>query len=98
MFLCSFYSVSCILTSKFCLLFFFRSYLKIRIFVRDQGETGTQPAGILKYVEDLRRRLNTDIGPSMLSFDRLMTLSEIEGLRVMSLSNERKDFFEMASN
>jgi hypothetical protein len=25
----------------------FRSYLKIRIFVRDQGETETQPAGIL---------------------------------------------------
>jgi hypothetical protein len=41
---------------------FIRSCLKIRIFVRDQGETETQPAGILKYVEDLRRRLNADIG------------------------------------
>jgi hypothetical protein len=40
----------------------FRSFLKIRIFVRNQGETKTQPAGILKYVEDLRRGLNTDIG------------------------------------
>jgi hypothetical protein len=38
------------------------SYLKIRIFVRDQGKTETQPAGILQYVEDLRRRFNTDIG------------------------------------
>jgi tetratricopeptide (TPR) repeat protein len=39
-----------------------RIYLKIRIFGRDQGEAETQPAGILKYVEDLRRGLNTDIG------------------------------------
>mgnify|MGYP001826578203 FL=1 len=39
-----------------------RSYLKIRIFVRDQGEFENQPAGILKYVEDLRRGFNTDIG------------------------------------
>jgi len=40
----------------------FRSYLKIRIFGRDQGEAEDQPAGILQYVEDLRRRLNADIG------------------------------------
>ncbi len=39
-----------------------RSHLKIRIFVRDQGEGEDQPAGILKYVEDLRRGLNADIG------------------------------------
>ena len=39
-----------------------RSHLKIRIFVRDQGEAEDQPAGILKYVEDLRRKLNADIG------------------------------------
>jgi hypothetical protein len=39
-----------------------RSYLKIRIFGRDQGEAETQPAGILWYVEDLRRGLNADIG------------------------------------
>jgi hypothetical protein len=39
-----------------------RRYLKIRIFVRDQGGAEYQPAGILKYVEDLRRGLNADIG------------------------------------
>jgi len=39
-----------------------RSYLKIRIFGRDQGEAEKQPAGILKYVEDLIRGLNADIG------------------------------------
>jgi hypothetical protein len=39
-----------------------KSYLKIRIFGRDQDKTEDQPAGILKYVEDLRRRLNADIG------------------------------------
>jgi hypothetical protein len=38
------------------------SYLKIRIFNRDQDEAEDQPAGILKYVEDLRRGLNADIG------------------------------------
>ena len=32
------------------------------IFGRDQGEAEDQPAGILKYVEDLRRGLNADIG------------------------------------
>ena len=40
----------------------FRSHLKIRIFGRDQGEAENQPAGILQYVEDLRRGLNADIG------------------------------------
>jgi LssY C-terminus len=39
-----------------------RSYLKIRIFVRYQGEAEDQPAGILKYVEDLRQGLNADTG------------------------------------
>jgi tetratricopeptide (TPR) repeat protein len=39
-----------------------RSYLKIRIFGRDPGAAEDQPTGILKYVEDLRRGLNTDIG------------------------------------
>jgi hypothetical protein len=38
------------------------SYLKIGIFVRYQGEAETQPAGILEYVEDLPRGLDTDIG------------------------------------
>jgi hypothetical protein len=39
-----------------------RSYLNIRIFVRYQGEAEDQPAGILKYVEDLRQGLNADTG------------------------------------
>jgi len=39
-----------------------RSYLKIRIYERDQDEAEDQPTGILKYVEDLRRGLNADIG------------------------------------
>jgi hypothetical protein len=39
-----------------------RSYLKIRILGRDQDEAEDQPAGILKYVEDLIRGLNADIG------------------------------------
>ncbi len=34
----------------------------MRIFGRDQGEAEDQPAGILKYIEDLSRWLNTDIG------------------------------------
>jgi hypothetical protein len=38
------------------------SHLKIRIFVRDQGEAQNQTAGILGYVEDLRGGLNADIG------------------------------------
>ena len=39
-----------------------RSHLKIRIFGRDQGEAECQPAGILKYVEDLMQGLNADVG------------------------------------
>jgi hypothetical protein len=39
-----------------------RSCLKIRIFGRDQDEAEDQPGGIFKYVEDLRRGLNADIG------------------------------------
>lgn len=39
-----------------------RTHLKIRVFVRDQGEAESQPGGILKYVEDLRRGFNADIG------------------------------------
>jgi hypothetical protein len=39
-----------------------RSNLKIRIFGRDQDEAEDQPAGMLKYVEDLIRGLNADIG------------------------------------
>ncbi len=39
-----------------------RSHLKIGIFGRDQGAAEDQPGGILKYVEDLKRGLNADIG------------------------------------
>jgi hypothetical protein len=39
-----------------------RNYLKIRIFGRDQDAAEDQPAGILKYVGDLRRGPNADIG------------------------------------
>jgi len=39
------------------------SYLKNRIFVQGQGGAEFQPAGILKYVEELKRGSNTDIGP-----------------------------------
>jgi hypothetical protein len=31
--------------------------------VQDQGGVEFQPAGILKYVEDLKRRPNAEIGP-----------------------------------
>jgi hypothetical protein len=48
----------------------YHRHLKIRIFGRDQGEAEDQPAPsatgsstrILRYVEDLRRGLNADIG------------------------------------
>ena len=40
----------------------YRSYLKIRIFGRNQGATENQPAGIHKYVEDLRRGRNAEFG------------------------------------
>jgi len=39
-----------------------RSHFKNWIFARDQGEAEDQPAGIHKYVEDLRRGRNADIG------------------------------------
>ena len=39
-----------------------RSYLKNRIQVQDQGGFTFQPAGIMKYVEELKRESNTDIG------------------------------------
>ena len=40
-----------------------RSHLKKRILAQYQDETEFQPAGILKYVEDLKRGLNAEIGP-----------------------------------
>jgi hypothetical protein len=40
-----------------------RSHLKNRILVQGQGGAEFQPAGILKYVEDLKRGPNAEIGP-----------------------------------
>jgi len=42
---------------------FTRSRLKNRILVQGQGGGKFQPAGIRKYVEDLKREPNADIGP-----------------------------------
>jgi hypothetical protein len=39
------------------------SHLKKRILVQDQGGAEFQPAGILKYVEDLKRGTNAEVGP-----------------------------------
>jgi len=39
------------------------SHLKKRILVQDQGGAEFQPAGILKYVEDLKRGPNAELGP-----------------------------------
>ena len=39
-----------------------RSHLRIRILVQGQGGTEFQPAGILKYVEDLVLGTNEEIG------------------------------------
>jgi hypothetical protein len=40
-----------------------RSYLKNRMLVQGQGRPEIQPAGILKYSEELKRGPNTEIGP-----------------------------------
>jgi len=40
-----------------------RSHLKNRILVQSQGGSKFQPAGILKYVEDLKRGSNAGFGP-----------------------------------
>jgi len=44
-------------------VFINRSHLKNRILVQGQGEAEVQPAAILKYSEELKRRPNTEIGP-----------------------------------
>jgi hypothetical protein len=41
----------------------YRSHLKKWVLVQDQGGAELQPAGILKYVEDLKRRPNAEVGP-----------------------------------
>jgi hypothetical protein len=43
--------------------FICRSHLKKMILVQDKGGAELQPAGILKYVEDLKRGPNAEIGP-----------------------------------
>jgi len=40
-----------------------RSHLKNRILVQGRGGAEVQPAGILKYSEELKRGPNTEIGP-----------------------------------
>ena len=40
----------------------YRSHLKNWIFAQDQGGADVQPAGILKYSEELKRGPNTEIG------------------------------------
>ena len=40
-----------------------RSHLKKKVLVQDQGEAEFQPTGILKYVEDLKRGSNAEVGP-----------------------------------
>jgi hypothetical protein len=40
-----------------------RSHLKNRILVQDQGGAEVQPAGILKYSEELKRGPNIEVGP-----------------------------------
>jgi hypothetical protein len=49
--------ISCILP------FLIRSHLKNRILVQSQGGSEIQPAGILKYSEELKGGPNTEIGP-----------------------------------
>jgi hypothetical protein len=45
---------------SFCLI---RTHLKNRILVQDRGGAEFKTAGILLYVEDLKRGANKDIGP-----------------------------------
>jgi hypothetical protein len=40
-----------------------RSHIKNRIWVQDRGGAEFKTAGILLYVEDLKRGTNKDIGP-----------------------------------
>jgi hypothetical protein len=47
---------------------------KNRIWVQDQGGVGFQPAGILKYVEELKPGANAEIGPKNI-FETTSTLS-----------------------
>jgi hypothetical protein len=53
-----------------------RSNLKNRILVQDKGEAEFQSAVILKYVEDLKRGLNAEIGPK----DILEIASKVKGV------------------
>jgi hypothetical protein len=40
-----------------------RRHLKIKILVQNQGGAEFKPAGILKYVEDLKEGSNAEVGP-----------------------------------
>ena len=52
-----------IFTDIFRFSIIIRSHLKNRILVQDQGGAEFQPADILKYFEDLKRRPNAEVGP-----------------------------------
>jgi hypothetical protein len=45
-----------------------RSHLKNRFLVQGQGGSETQPAGILKYSEELKRGPNTEICPTQVDW------------------------------
>jgi len=47
------------------MIFLTRSHLKIKILVQDQGGAGFKPAGMLKYVEDLKRGFNAEACPPL---------------------------------
>ena len=57
-----------------------RSHLKKEILVQGQGGTKLQPAGILKYVEDLKRGPNAEIGPK--DFFEIASKKDSESLQV----------------
>ena len=57
-----------------------RSHLKKKILVQGQGGTKFQPAGILKYVEDLKRGPNAEIGPK--DFFEIASKKDSESLQV----------------
>ncbi len=67
-----------------------KSNLKIRILVQDQGGSEFQPAGILKYVEDLKRGTNAEIEPK--NFFEMTSKLKIESAigQIITLIIERK--------
>lgn len=59
---------------------FIRSHLKEMDFGQYQGEAEFQPAGILQYVENLKRGHNTEIGPKDL-FEIAYKYNDIKSAR-----------------